>query len=156
MMCKINALIQQSKYLGRIFFFFPLTFFKRVAFGKDPVWRSFFFQRWGILPNEVLDMVRERDSLWINAEAGGELTQAIPLCKSLKDMFPQYNLLISTHKYDSYKLALRIPGVDFAFFSPWDISFVVRKVLRRIKPKLLLSIDIVTAPVLIQDFLSPA
>jgi 3-deoxy-D-manno-octulosonic-acid transferase len=148
---KIRTFVCQSEYVLRILFFLPNTFLKRVVFGKDPVWKLFFFQSWGKLPKELLQMLRQRESLWINTEAGGELTQAIPLCKSLKDDFPQYNLLISTHKYDSYKLALRIPGVDYAFFSPWDISFVTRKVLKKIRPKLLIAIDIVTAPVLFRE-----
>jgi 3-deoxy-D-manno-octulosonic-acid transferase len=148
---KTKSFLYQGEYLARILFFFPYTFFRRVVFGKDPVWKAFFFQSWGRLPKKLLDIVRDRESLWINTEAGGELTQAIPLCKALKEEFPAYNLLISTHKYESYQLALTIPSVDFAFFSPWDISFVVRKVLKRIRPKLLLSIDIVTAPVLIQE-----
>jgi len=141
----------QAEYLARILFFLPITFLKRMVFGKDPIWKAFFLQSWGRLPEELLKLVRNRESLWINTEAGGELTQAVSLCKVLKQELPEYNLLLSTHKYDAYQHALKIPGVDYAFFSPWDIPHVVRKVLKAIKPKLVLSMEIVTAPVMVRE-----
>ena len=141
----------QAVYIARILFFLPITFFKRVVFGKDPIWKLFFLQSWGQLPKELLKLVHTRESLWINTEAGGELTQAVSLCKSLKKELPEYNLLLSTHKYDAYRHSLEIPGLDYVFFSPWDISPVVKKVLKSIKPKLLLSLEIVTAPVLLKE-----
>jgi 3-deoxy-D-manno-octulosonic-acid transferase len=122
-----------------------------LVFGKDPIWKAFFLQRWGRLPEELLKLVRSRESLWINTEAGGELTQTASLCLALKEELPEYNLLLSTHKYDAYQHALKISGVDYAFFSPWDIPLVVRKVLKAIKPKLLLSMEIVTAPVMLKE-----
>jgi 3-deoxy-D-manno-octulosonic-acid transferase len=151
MVNRIKAIYQQIKYLANILFFLPNTFFKRVVFGSDPVWKAFFFQSWGRLPEDLEEMARSRKSIWINTEAGGEITQIFSLCRMLKEQFPEYNLLISTHKYNAYLLAQRIDGVDYVFFSPWDITWVVRKVLRKIKPKLLMAIEIVTAPVLFRE-----
>jgi 3-deoxy-D-manno-octulosonic-acid transferase len=148
---KIKALYQQGKYLARILFFLPHTYLKRVVLGNDPVWRAFFFQSWGKLPQDLEKMVHSRKSIWINTEAGGELTQIFSLCRMLKKQFPEYNLLVSTHKYDAYLLAQKIDGVDYAFFSPWDIPLVVRKVLKKINPRLLLTIEVVTAPILFRE-----
>lgn len=147
----VRLFFYQVAYLARILFFLPITFLKRLVFGKDPIWKAFFLQSWGKLPEELLQLVRSRKSLWINTEAGGELTQAVSLCKVLKKELPEYNLLLSTHKYDAYQHALKIPGVDYTFFSPWDIAHVVRKVLKAIKPELLLSMEIVTAPVMVKE-----
>ena len=151
MVNRIKTLYQQSKYLANILFFLPNTFFKRVVFKNDPVWNAFFFQSWGILPQNLEQTLHCRESIWINTEAGGELTQIFSLCRMLKEQFPEHNLLISTHKYDAYLLAQKIDGVDYVFFSPWDITWVVRKVLRKIKPRLLMAIEIVTAPVLFRE-----
>lgn len=148
---RIKALYQQGKYLAKIFFFLPNTYFKRVVFGNDPVWKAFFFQSWGRLPQDLEKMAHSRKSIWINTEAGGELTQIFSLCRMLKEQFPEYNLLVSTHKYDAYLLAKKINGMDYAFFSPWDITPVVRKVLKKINPRLLLAIEVVTAPVLFRE-----
>lgn len=148
---RIKALYQQIKYLANVLFFLPNTFFKRVVFGKDPVWNAFFFQSWGILPQNLEQMLRSRESIWINTEAGGELTQIFSLCRMLKEQFPEYNLLVSTHKYDAYLLAQKIDGVDYVFFSPWDITWVVRKVLRKINPGILMAIEIASAPVLFRE-----
>ena len=148
---RFKALYQQGKYLARILFFLPHTYLKRVVVGKDPVWKAFFFQSWGSLPQELETMVRSRKSIWINTEAGGELTQIFSLCRMLKKQFPEYNLLLSTHKYDAYLLAQNIDGVDYVFFSPWDITLAARKVLKKINPRLLMTIEVVTAPVLFRE-----
>jgi 3-deoxy-D-manno-octulosonic-acid transferase len=148
---RIKALYQQGKYLARILFFLPHTYFKRVVLGNDPVWRALFFQSWGKLSQDLEKMVHSRKSIWINTEAGGELTQIFSLCRMFKEQFPEYNLLVSTHKYDAYLLAKKIHGVDYAFFSPWDITLVARKVLKKINPKLLLTIEVVTAPILFRE-----
>ena len=150
-MNRIKAIYQQIRYLANILFFLPNTFFKRVVFGNDPVWKAFFFQSWGRFPEDFEEMLRSRESIWINTEAGGEITQVFSLCRILKEQSPEYNLLISTHKYDAYLLAQKIDGVDYVFFSPWDITWVVRKVLRKIKPGLLMAIEIATAPVLFRE-----
>ena len=120
-------------------------------FGKDPVWKAFFFQSWGRLPRELEEMIGSRHSIWINTEAGGELTQIFSLCKMVKKQLSEFNLLVSTHKYEAYLLAQEIDGVDYAFFSPWDITWVVRKVLKKINPALLIASEIVTAPVLFRE-----
>lgn len=96
-------------------------------------------------------LIGSRDSIWINTEAGGEITQVFSLCRKLKQKYPGYNLLVSTHKYDAYLLAHKIAGIDYVFFSPWDITWVVRKVLKRIDPVLLIASEIVTAPVLFRE-----
>ena len=146
-----NAFYHQSKYIAEIIFFIPSTLLKRVVFGKDPIWKSFFFQSWGMLPPELEKRLAEKNNIWINSESGGELTQIFSLCKMLKQQFPEYNLLLSTHKYDAYRLAQKVDGVDYAFFSPWDITWVVRKVLGKIRPILIMSIEVVTAPVLFRE-----
>ncbi len=148
---RIKALYQQIIYLAKVLFLLPNTFFKRVVFGNDPVWKAFFFQTWGRLPKDLEEMLRSRESIWINTEAGGEITQVFSLCRMLKEQFPKYNLLISTHKYDAYLLAQKIDGVDYTFFSPWDINWVVRKLLKKINPRFLLAIEIANAPVLFRE-----
>ena len=55
-----NAFYQQSKYIAEIIFFIPSTLVKRVVFGKDPVWKSFFFQSWGMLPLELEKRLAEK------------------------------------------------------------------------------------------------
>jgi len=147
----LQAIFYQSCYLFQILFFFPHTLVKRVILGRDHVWKQFFFQSWGIYSQSIRVLLASKPNLWINTEAGGELTQIFSFCRHLKETFPQYNLILSTHRYDSFLLARTIPGVDLALFSPWDTTAVVNRVLRIIDPVLLLAIEIVTAPVLVQQ-----
>ena len=61
--------VYQAEYLARILFFLPITFFKRMVFGKDPIGKAFFLQSWGRLPEELLKLVRSRESLWKTTRA---------------------------------------------------------------------------------------
>ena len=127
-MMDLRGATYRARYILRILFFLPITFTKRVIFGKDPVWKQFFFQSWGIYSKSIREILRSRPNLWINTEAGGEFTQIFSLCKRLKEECPEYNLVVSTYNYNSYVLAKELQGVDLALFSPWDFRFVVNRV----------------------------
>lgn len=144
----LPAVWLQAQYLSRIFFFLPVTLVKRVLLGKDAVWKRFFFQSWGFYGEAERELLASKPNIWINTEAGGELTQLFSLCRLIKKELPQYNLVVSTHKYDSYLVASRMEGVDLALFSPWDTVFAARRALRIIRPKILLAIEVLTSPLL--------
>jgi 3-deoxy-D-manno-octulosonic-acid transferase len=128
--------------------FFPITFLRRVAFGKDELGRRFFFDKWGFLPKELVQIAAKRKTIWIIANSGGELRQCISLFKKLKKILPEYNLLVSTESYDTFKYGQTLEGVDFVFFPPWDISLVCKLVLKRLKPRAVIFIEHCYFPVL--------
>ncbi len=148
---RIKALYLQGKYLAKIFLFFPHTYFKRVVFGNDPIWRDFFFESWGFLPRNLRNLAAKKKNIWINTDAGGELIQINSFCRLIKKEFPNYNLFLSTHNYQAFKLAQKIEGLDFVFFSPWDIKLSVKRILRYINPKILIIIENVIAPLLLKQ-----
>ena len=63
------------KFVVKAFFYAPITFLKRVVFGKDPYWRQYFWSRWGMVPQDLLDLVSKRDVIWIDALGLGEVHQ---------------------------------------------------------------------------------
>jgi 3-deoxy-D-manno-octulosonic-acid transferase len=147
----LSEIKARALYLVRLFGFLPITLVKRVLLGKDPVWKAFFFQSWALYPEEVSRALRARPNIWINTEAGGELTQINTLCKRIKEEYPDHSLILSTHKYDSYLVAGTMKGVDLVLFSPWDIRLAARRALRQIQPRALIVIEVATAPALVKE-----
>ena len=148
---RIVVFYQHGKYLAKIFFFFPYTYLRRVVFGNDPIWREFFFNSWGFLPKDLRNLAAKKKNIWINTDAGGELTQISSFCRLCKKEFPDHNLFLSTHNYHAFKFAQKIEGPDFVFFSPWDIKLSVNRILRYINPKILIIIENVIAPLLLKQ-----
>lgn len=148
---RIVVFYQYGKYLAKIFFFFPHTYLKQVVFGNDPIWRKFFFESWGFLPKDLKNLADKKKNIWINTDAGGELTQINSFCRLIKKEFPNYKLFLSTQNYHAFKLAQKIEGPDFVFFSPWDIKLSINRILRHINPKILIIIENVIAPLLLKQ-----
>ena len=99
-----------------------------------------FWQRLGYLPEFVPN---EKDVLWIHCVSVGETNAARPLVTELINNFPDYRLIISTTTKTGQKIAREIFAgeADFIFYFPFDWRFSVRRVLRTIKPSVVLLME---------------
>ena len=93
------------------------------------------WQRFGNIPQSS-----DRPSIWIHAVSVGELLASKTLIKDLRSMFPEIPLFVSTTTITGQKLAKQILP-DSAFFFPFDWSWTVRKVFRRIQPGLAIVLE---------------
>jgi len=81
-------------------------------------------------------------SLWIHAVSVGEVLAARPIAEELKTRFPGFRLLVSTTTAAGQQLAKRqLPEADAVFYFPIDFTWVVRRVLDRAKPRLLVLME---------------
>ena len=81
-------------------------------------------------------------SLWIHAVSVGEVLAARPIAEELKTRFPGFRLLVSTTTAAGQQLARRqLPDADAVFYFPIDFAWVVRRVLDRAKPRLLVLME---------------
>jgi 3-deoxy-D-manno-octulosonic-acid transferase len=147
---RLSIFFHQFIYVLQNLLFLPITFIKRVLLGKDPVWREFFFDSWGFLPRDLKDLAKKKKNLWVYT-VGGELTQMHSFCRLLKKEFPDYNLFLSTRNYHGFKLTSKMEGVDYVFFSPWDIKLSANRTLRYINPEILIIIEMLIAPLLFKQ-----
>lgn len=138
------------KYNLKCWLFLPITFFRRVVFGKDKLAKRFFLDKWGFLPKDLVQSAAERNTIWISANSGGEVTQAVSFFKKIKKKVPEYNLIISTESYDTFQFAQALEGVDFVFFPPWDMGFICKRVLKKLRPSVLIFIEHCYFPILSQ------
>jgi 3-deoxy-D-manno-octulosonic-acid transferase len=73
--------------------------------------------------------------IWFHASSLGEVMSVTPLMQKLRDRFPHSQLLsVSTVRGEG--VARQKSGADRVVYLPLDISYLVRKAIRRIRPDL--------------------
>ena len=131
--------------------YLPVTFLKRVVFGRDDPAKRFFWDKWAVSSFTAPAVLKERPNIWVVANSGGEVMQSLIFLKKLKSLYPGYNLVLSTESYDTFKYCLKSKELDFVFFNPWDIPAVCKRILRVVKPKLMIFIEHCYFPVLARE-----
>jgi 3-deoxy-D-manno-octulosonic-acid transferase len=77
--------------------------------------------------------------IWVHAVSVGEVMAVHPLVRELKKKYPRRKLIISTVTITgNYTARQRVPEADAVFFFPFDYPFVVRRVLQKINPAMVL------------------
>lgn len=81
--------------------------------------------------------------VWLHAVSVGETNAAKPLVKEILKNFPDYKLVVSTTTQTGQALAREIFKNEAAlvFYFPFDWSFVVRRVLKKINPSVVLIME---------------
>lgn len=99
-----------------------------------------FWQRLGFLP----DFDRQNKKIiWLHCVSVGETNAAKPFVKAILENFPDHYLVVSTTTKTGQTLAKTIFKHEAAlvFYFPFDWAFIVRRVLRRIKPSVILIME---------------
>jgi 3-deoxy-D-manno-octulosonic-acid transferase len=81
-------------------------------------------------------------AIWIHAVSVGELLSSIALAKRLKEAYPNRPLVVSTTTITGQTLAReRMQFADAVFYFPLDWRFCVRRVLRAVRPSLIVVLE---------------
>jgi 3-deoxy-D-manno-octulosonic-acid transferase len=93
-----------------------------------------------------------RPAIWIHAVSVGEVLAVRPLIGPLRRRFPSHRVLLSTTTLTGNAVAKHsLAGADGLFFAPFDWATPVRRVLRRVRPSLLLLVETEIWPNLIRE-----
>ena len=107
--------------------------------------------RFGILSSRLKSVSKGR-VIWIHAVSVGEMKAASILAPLLRKAFPSHTLLFSSVTHTGNKVARTIAtGNEEVFYLPFDISFIVNKVVRAIRPELFLCLETELWPNLISS-----
>ena len=110
----------------------PYFGLKMLMTGK---YRQSFGQKLGWTPAEVISAIEGHPRIWVHAVSVGEVTAAAPIVAMLREKFPRACIILSTATETGQAMALRlIPQATAFIYFPLDIPFVVRKVIDRIAP----------------------
>lgn len=89
--------------------------------------------RLGILPKDA----KFNSPIWLHAVSVGEIMAARPLIEGLRILYPETRFFISTVTPTGNKIARGMAKKDdFVAYLPLDISFIVKKVVNKIEPRL--------------------
>jgi 3-deoxy-D-manno-octulosonic-acid transferase len=131
---------------------FPLLVFYFLYRGcRDPKYFRTFAERLGALP---LSFKRTAPGcIWLHAVSVGEVISSVRLVEELRARNPQIPVYVSTTTLAGRAVAeqkLR-PIADGVFYAPIDYAFAVRRVLRRIRPAVVVVLETEIWPVLYRE-----
>jgi 3-deoxy-D-manno-octulosonic-acid transferase len=115
---------------------FPVMLFKFITEAK---YRGGITQKLGRVRKRVRKVIGETRPIWVHAVSVGEVMAAHPMIRELKKKYPGKKLILSTVTVTGNYTALqRVPEADAVFFFPFDYPWIVRRVIGRINPELVL------------------
>jgi 3-deoxy-D-manno-octulosonic-acid transferase len=113
-----------------------------VRMWKRGGYRKGFLQRLGSFPPDMRAAIESRPRVWIHAVSVGELYVALRLLKDLRTALPGVGYVVSTNTSTAHQIALqRLDKDDVLIYFPVDFPWVVRRVLRILKPKAVLLME---------------
>jgi len=114
------------------YFLFRLMVTKRYRIGLG--------ERLGNLSKGILKSLRGERPIWVHAVSVGELVAAKPLLKELRQKYSA-PILLSTTTEAGYRIAKKFfPDLPLIFF-PFDFSLIVKRFVRRIRPKIFITLE---------------
>jgi len=104
----------------------------------DRKYRQSLPERFGFLPHSFRQI--GPGAIWLHAVSMGEILACVEFARRLKAEFPQSRLFVSTSTLAGRATAeQKLSGiVDGIWFAPVDYVWVLRRVLRTIKPALVI------------------
>jgi len=97
-------------------------------------------QRLGFLP--ITFNIDAEESIWIHAVSVGEALTARALAADLKARYPRLRLFLSTTTIAGQQVARHsLSNVDAIFYFPFDWTFIVRRTLHLVRPRLFVMME---------------
>jgi len=115
--------------------YLPVALYHAVVFGKN---RRGWAQRFGFVPEFPTSRVR----VWIHAVSLGEVNATTRVVQELSDRMEFVDIVVSTTTDTGYARAVELYGNERVFRFPLDFSPVIARALRRIKPTLIVLVEL--------------
>jgi 3-deoxy-D-manno-octulosonic-acid transferase len=116
---------------------FPWLAWRSWRHGK---YRHAWRERFGSLPAALAG--GDRRTLWLHAVSVGEVLSAVPLVEAFQRAYPDWRVVVSTTTRTGRDMArARLAGAAGVFYFPLDFAWIVRRVLRHIRPALVLIVE---------------
>ena len=107
-------------------------------------------QRLGYLP--ISFNLDADESIWIHAVSVGEVLTARALVPDLRARYPRLRLFVSTTTMTGQQVArTHLQDVDGVFYFPFDLTFIIRRTLELVRPRLFLIMETELWPNLLRE-----
>jgi 3-deoxy-D-manno-octulosonic-acid transferase len=131
-------------YLTALLAALPWLLYARLRYGK-------YREGW---PEKLWGRVARRDSrgpcIWFHAVSVGEVNLLAPLLERWEKLHPEWECVISTTTQTGYALAVKRYAPRRVFYCPFDFTWSVKRVLRRIRPDVLALAELELWPNLVE------
>ena len=115
--------------------YLPVALYQAIVLGKN---RRGWGERFGSVP--LRDAGKPR--IWIHAVSLGEINATPRLVDALRARLPDHDIVVSTTTDTGFARAVQLYGADHVFRFPLDFSLVISRVLRRIRPTLIVLVEL--------------
>jgi len=91
---------------------------------------------------KIINSLKKNKRVWIHAVSVGEVTAAIPIVAALKNGNQDIDIILSTSTETGQEMARNLAsGVSAFIYFPLDFLFVVRKVIRQVRPDIFVMVE---------------
>jgi 3-deoxy-D-manno-octulosonic-acid transferase len=130
-------------YLIAVIILLPFEYLKR----PKGIRRKWLREKFGFI-KEV-----QGKAIWVHAVSVGEVTAAAPLLKKIRERYSSRKIIVSTITDTGQKVAgERAPEGTLTLYLPFDIPSVLKRVLDKVRPELLIVIETEIWPNLIRVY----
>lgn len=119
--------------------YIPILIFQRVVRGKI---RTGWAERFGHVPARA----GNKPCIWIHAVSLGEANAAVSLVAEFRRRLPDHDIVVSTTTDTGRAAAIKHFGEANVFRYPLDFSWVVRRALDRIRPRVVILMELEVWP----------
>ena len=103
--------------------------------------RAALAERFGIIPPGDAARVTGRGVIWVHAVSVGETLAARPLLRALKVRYPEKLLVVTNVTETGREVAQGLREPDLCLYFPFDYRFAVRRLLRSVRPELVVIVE---------------
>ena len=118
-------------------FYFPYMAVRLALKGRK---RAGVRQRLGFIDKE-LSHLRKGKTVWVHAVSVGETIAAVPLVKALMERRPELTVFFSTVTETGQAVAKKELPDATVFYFPFDFSYIVSRVVDRIRPDIFVVVE---------------
>lgn len=126
----------------------PIILFKLIF---DKRYRTGLLERLGFIPDSISDPFKGQRPIWFHAASVGEVIASQKLLEGIRERFPDRKLLVSTFTPTGNKAAKEKLKAEGVIFLPLDLPWIVRKVLKKINPSVIILMETELWPNLIKS-----
>ncbi len=127
-----------------LLFLLPIHYVKR----PKELRRKWLKEKFGFINHSLSHLTKEgmkrgyEGFIWIHAVSVGEVMAAKPLLNKLRERYPSKGIILSTITDTGQKVGRNgAPEGITVVYLPFDVPFVLKNVLLRVKPELLITIE---------------
>jgi len=134
-----------SYYLYNLLFIlvsFILVPYFSIPFFTGRHYYSGIWQRLGFLPALGTARLRHKKSIWLIASSVGRVRAAVSILRELRKRDEDIKVVVSVTSKNSHDMAHQIfEEAEGIIYSPLDFPLIIRRVLRRLRPQLIVLMD---------------